>query len=94
MYKNVCVYIYIYVIYQVLYQILYQILFLYRLLQNTDYSSLCYTVGPGWLSVLYIAMCVCYPQIPNLSLPFHLSPLRTISLFSMSVNLLLSHKEE
>ena len=47
----------------VIYQVLYQILFLYRLLQSTDYSSLCYTVGPGWLSILYIAMCVCYAML-------------------------------
>ena len=31
----------------------FQILFSYRLLQNIEYSSLCYMVGPGWLSVLY-----------------------------------------
>ena len=31
----------------------FKILFPYRLLQNTEYSSLCYMVGPGWLSVLY-----------------------------------------
>ena len=34
--------------------ILYQILFLYMLLQNTKYSSLCYTVGPCWLFILLI----------------------------------------
>ena len=32
--------------------ILFQILFPYRLLQNTEYSSLCYTVGPFWLYIL------------------------------------------
>ena len=32
----------------------FQILFPYRLLQNVEYSSLFYTVGPCWLSVLYI----------------------------------------
>ena len=90
----VCVYIYMNVIYQIPHQLLYQILFLCRLLQNTDYSSLCYRVGPGWLSVLYTAVCECYPQVPNLSLPFHLSPLITIGLFSVSVSLLLSYKEE
>ena len=30
----------------------YQILFPYRLLQNIEYSSLCYTVGTCWLSIL------------------------------------------
>ena len=37
--------------------ILLQILFHYRLLQNTEYSSLCCTVGPCWLSILYIVVC-------------------------------------
>ena len=30
--------------------ILFQILFLFRLLQNNEQRSLCYTVGPCWLS--------------------------------------------
>ena len=33
--------------------------FPYRLLQNIEYSSLCYSVGPCWLSILYIAVCIC-----------------------------------
>ena len=37
-YMCVCIYIYIYT--------LFQILFHYRLLQDTEYSSLCYTVSP------------------------------------------------
>ena len=45
----VCVYIYI----------LFQILFPYRLLQNIQYSSLCYTVNPHCLSILYIVVCIC-----------------------------------
>ena len=32
----------------------FQILFPYRLLQNTESGSLCYTVDPCWLSILYI----------------------------------------
>ena len=32
------------------------ILLFYRLLQDIEYSSLCYTVGLFWLSVLYILM--------------------------------------
>ena len=31
----------------------------YRLLQNIEYSSLCYTVGPCFLSILYIVVCIC-----------------------------------
>ena len=39
--------------------ILFQILFPFRLLQNIEQSSLCYTVGPCWLSVLNIVVCIC-----------------------------------
>ena len=42
------IYIYIY--------ILFHILFHYGLLQDMEYSSLCYTVGPCCLSVLYIVI--------------------------------------
>ena len=38
--------------------ILFQIIFHYRLLHDTDYSSLCYTIGPYCLSILYIVVCV------------------------------------
>ena len=37
--------------------ILFQILFPFRLLQSIEWSSLCYTIGPCWLSILNIAMC-------------------------------------
>ena len=36
--------------------ILFQILFLFSLLQNIEFSSLCYTVGPCGLSILNIAV--------------------------------------
>ena len=39
--------------------ILFQILFPFRLLQSTEQSSLGSTVGPCWLSILYIAVCTC-----------------------------------
>ena len=35
-----------------------QIKFHYRLLQDTEYSSLCYTVGPC-LSILYVVLRIC-----------------------------------
>ena len=42
---------------------LFWILVPYKLLQNNnstvEYSSQCYTVGPCWLSILYIVMCIC-----------------------------------
>ena len=37
---------------------LFQILFPYRSLQRGEQSSLCCTVGPCWLSILYIDVCV------------------------------------
>ena len=37
--------------------VLFQILFPYRLLQEIEYSSLCYTVGPD-LSALCIVACI------------------------------------
>ena len=39
--------------------ILFQILFHYSLLQDIEYSSLCCTVGPCCLSILYIVVCIC-----------------------------------
>ena len=35
----------------------------YRLLQDTDRSPLCRTVGPRWLSILCIAVCVCQASL-------------------------------
>ena len=64
--------------------ILFQILFPFRLLQNIEQNSLCYAVGPYWLSILYIVVCICQSQTPTLSRP-HLSPLVTLSLFSKPV---------
>ena len=39
--------------------IIFRILFHYRLWQTIEYSSLCYIVGPGWLSVLYTLVYLC-----------------------------------
>ena len=44
--------------------ILFQILFPFKLLHNIEQSSLCYTVGPCWLSILNIAACTCQSQTP------------------------------
>ena len=35
-----------------------------RLLQNTEQSSLWYTVGPCWLSILNMAPCTCQSHAP------------------------------
>ena len=48
--------------------ILFQKFFPFGLLQNIEQSSLCYIVGPCWLSVLNIAVCTCQSQTPSLSL--------------------------
>ena len=37
----------------------FNILFHYGLLQDTEYSSLCYTVGPCCLPILYMVVCFC-----------------------------------
>ena len=44
--------------------ILFQILFPFRLLHNIERSSLCYTVGPFWVSILNIAVCTCQSRTP------------------------------
>ena len=35
-----------------------------RLPHNIEKSSLCYAVGPCWLSILNIAVCTCQSQTP------------------------------
>ena len=35
----------------------------YRLLQDIEQSSLCYTVGPHRLSILCIVMCICWASL-------------------------------
>ena len=42
--------------------------FHYRLWQNTECSSLGYTVDPCWFSNFYIVVCICYSQSPNFSI--------------------------
>ena len=39
--------------------ILFNIPFHYDLSQNTEYSSLCHTIGPCCLPILYIIACIC-----------------------------------
>ena len=48
-------------------------LFQYGLLQDTEYSSRCYTVGPCCVSILCITFYICYSQTPSTSVP-HPSP--------------------
>ena len=60
---------FIFFLYYIIYiYLLFQILFHYWLLQDIEYSSLCYTVGP-WLPILYTEKYICQPQTLNLYLP-------------------------
>ena len=43
--------------------ILFQILFPFRLLHNIEQSSLCYTVGPCWLSFLFLLEYSCFSML-------------------------------
>ena len=47
--------------YMYIYLLLFKILFPYRPLQSIEYSSLCYTVGPYSLSILYIVVYMSTP---------------------------------
>ena len=51
--------------------ILFQIPFHYRLWQDFEYHSLCYTVGLCYLPILHIAEYICQLQFSNLSPPCH-----------------------
>ena len=54
--------------------ILFHTLFPYGLSQDIEYSSLCYTVGPCCLSILYIQFASANPKLPcpPSSTPFYL----------------------
>ena len=49
--------------------ICFQIIFPFKLLQCIEQSSLCYTVSACRLSIFNIAVCICWSQTPQLSLP-------------------------
>ena len=42
-------------------------------------SSLCYRLGPCWLSILYTAVCICQSQTPKLPNPLQPPPLKSNS---------------
>ena len=59
---------------------LYHILFHYNLLQDTEYSSLCYVVGPCCLSVLYTVVGISlHPAFPFYNCKFSLSACESVS---------------
>ena len=62
--------------------ICFRILFPSRSLQSIEDSSLYYTIGPCWLSIFYIVVCVCSSQAPDLSLPIYLFPLVILNFVS------------
>ena len=64
--------------------VLFHILFHYGLLQDIEYSSLCYTAGPYCVSILYILL---IPISQFILLPPLFSPLVTINLFLTPVSL-------
>ena len=68
--------------------ILFQILFPCRLLQTTEYSSLCCIEGQ--LSLLYTVVCICYSQTPHLFPSFYLFTLVTLSLFLLCLSMAIS----
>ena len=53
-----CIYLYFRFLYILIcsYIYIFPILFSYRLLKNTEYSSLCYTGGLCWVSLLYVVV--------------------------------------
>ena len=67
--------------------ILPQTLLPYRLLHNSEQSSLCCTIGPCWLPIVNIAECV----YDHFRLPDYPFPLATVSSFYKSVSLFLKH---
>ena len=60
--SDLVIYIYIYILIYI--YIHFQILFHYSLLQDVEYSSLCYTLGPCCLSILFYIYSM-YLLIPN-----------------------------
>ena len=38
---------------------IYIYIYIYMFLQNIEYCSLCYMIGPCWLSIFYIVVCIC-----------------------------------
>ena len=50
---------------------LFYILLYYYLSQDIEYISLCYTIRLCYISILYIIICICWPQSPT---PLHPSP--------------------
>ena len=62
--------------------------FHYGLSREIRYRSLCYMVGPCYLSILNTGVCIHWPQSPHLSLSFSL-PLGNHRSDSLSVSLFL-----
>ena len=74
-----------------IYLFFFKILFPYRLSQNTEQISQCYTLGPCWLSIIHVVCVHVHPKL--LIYPYLLCFLfgnhKFFSLFSTSVSLFL-----
>ena len=94
-YIHIYIYIYIYTHTHKYVSILFQAVFPYRLLQNIEHSSLCFTEGLCQLSILLYLYVIIYIVVNvHVNAKFliytssHLFPLTTISLLSKSVSVL------
>ena len=73
--------------------ILFQTIFHYVLSQDIEYSSLCATVGPCCLSILYMnSLHLLTPNYSQSILPPSFSPLATTRLFPLFVNPFVFHR--
>ena len=76
-----------------IYMYFFHILFNYGLSYDIEYSSLCYTVRPCCLSILYILASSANTNLPVIPFPTPTpTPTLAMSLFSTSVSLVLFHR--
>ena len=71
----------------ILARVILYILFHYGVSHCIQYNSLCYTLGPCFLSILNVIFYIYHPQTLSPSLSLHSSLLATTYLFSISVSL-------
>ena len=55
-YVYVCIYVYVYIYIYRGREMFFFMSFPFRLLQNIEFSSLCYTVAPCWLPYVYVCI--------------------------------------
>ena len=69
-----------------MYTFLFYIFFHYGFSENIEYNSLCSTLGPCFLCILYVIVCICLSQTSNPSLPYSPSLLATSSLLVVNAD--------